>query len=155
MNTPGLREDLSSGPATYGELFAVHPFGDDLVRMEMTGDAVVRLLEQQHEGGRRRTLQVSGLRYALEPARPQGRRVVRATLEGGEPIDGGRTYTVAADAFLASGGDGFSAFGEGRDRRVVGKVIDALVSHLGDMPQPFTAPDPRRERRISSSEAGG
>nr|WP_166395492.1 bifunctional metallophosphatase/5'-nucleotidase [Rubrobacter marinus] len=56
VNTPGLREDLPSGPTTYGELFAVHPFGDDLVRIEMTGDAVLRVLEQQHAGGRRRIL---------------------------------------------------------------------------------------------------
>lgn len=149
VNSPGLRADLAGGPVTYGELFAVQPFGDDLVRMEMSGDAVLRLLEQQHEGGRRRVLQVSGLRYAIDPNRPEGRRVIRATMEDGGPINRERTYTVAADAFLAAGGDGFAAFEEGRNRRVAGKVIDALVSHLGSMPQPFAAPDLQRERRIS------
>ncbi len=150
VNSPGLRADLASGPVTYGKLFAVQPFGDDLVRMEMTGDAVLRLLDQQHEGGRSRVLQVSGLRYAIDPDRPEGRRVTRAAMEDGRPINRGRTYTVAADAFLAAGGDGFAAFEEGRNRRVAGKVIDALVSHLGSMPQPFAAPGPERERRISA-----
>ena len=154
VNTPGLRADLDGGPVTYGELFAVQPFGDELVRMEMTGDAILRLLEQQHAGGRRNVLQASGLRYALDPGRPVGDRVVQATLEDGQPLDGRRTYTVVADAFLAAGGDSFAAFEEGTERRVTGKVIDALVSHLEALPQPFTAPDPQQERRISRSDDG-
>ncbi|QIN77814.1 hypothetical protein GBA65_03980 [Rubrobacter marinus] len=58
---------------------------------------------------------MSGLRYAVDPGRPEGRRVLWAMLEDGRPMDRGATYTVAADAFLAGGGDGFAAFGEGRN----------------------------------------
>ena len=58
---------------------------------------------------------------------------------------------MAADAALALGGDGFSVFEEGDDRRAVGEDIEALVAHLEGLPRPFVAPDPEGERRIRTA----
>lgn len=150
VHSEGLRADIGAGPVTYGELFAAQPFGDDVVRMDLSGRAVGRLLEQQYRpDGPDHILQVGGLRYTLDPSRPEGRRVTGATLQDGTPLEPEQTYTVATDAFLASGGDGFSAFEEGEDRRVVGRDVELLVSYLEKLPRPFVAPDPARERRIS------
>jgi len=47
MNPGGIRADLDAGPATFGELFTIQPFGNDLVLMELSGAQIETLLEQQ------------------------------------------------------------------------------------------------------------
>ena len=61
MNPGGVRADLTfdqisggeqPGEVTYGEAFAVQPFGNLLVTMDLTGAQIERLLEQQAIAGR-------------------------------------------------------------------------------------------------------
>ena len=59
MNSGGIRDNIrfaSTGPEadgelTYGEAFAVHPFGNSLVTMTLTGSQIDALLEQQFYEG--------------------------------------------------------------------------------------------------------
>ncbi|WP_352260316.1 5'-nucleotidase, partial [Psychrobacter sp. TB55-MNA-CIBAN-0194] len=37
MNPGGIRADLDSGEVTWGELFAIQPFANDLVSMDLSG----------------------------------------------------------------------------------------------------------------------
>jgi 5'-nucleotidase len=37
MNPGGIRADIASGPVTYGDLFTVQPFDNQVVRMELRG----------------------------------------------------------------------------------------------------------------------
>jgi len=150
VNSAALRADLRAGPVTYGELFAAQPFGADLVRLDLPGSAVLRLLEQQHSGDETTVLQVSGLSYSPDASAPEGRRVTEAILEDGTALDPGATYSVAADSFLASGG-GFTVFREGTNRRVVGGDVEAMVAHLEGLGQPFVAPDPVGAARIRTA----
>ena len=46
-NPGGIRNDLQAGEVTWGELYVVQPFGNDLVKMTMTGDQILRALNQQ------------------------------------------------------------------------------------------------------------
>jgi 5'-nucleotidase len=140
-NLGGIREDIPAGPVTFGQLFAVQPFGNDLVKLELTGSQVERLLEQQWAGqDRPRILQVSGLAYRWDPTGPVGDRVAPEEVSiGGQPLDPNAAYTVALNGYLADGGDGFSVLLEGVDR-VVGPVdLDALVEYLEQASQPFNA----------------
>lgn len=145
----GIRGELGAGPVTYGELFTIKPFGQRLVKMEMTGDAVRRALEKQYREGRDRTLQVSGLRFIRDPEAPFGERVTSVTLPDGTPLDLDRTYTVAVEGFLAGGGSGFTEFREGRERKVVGEDLESLVRYVEQLPEPFEAPEPDEERRMT------
>lgn len=140
MNPGGIRADLDAGPATWGELYTVQPFNNDLVTMNLTGAQIRTLLEQQWLAADKvRVLQISGLRYSWDPNRPAGNRVVDITLANGSPIDPAATYSVTANSFLASGGDQFTIFSEGTNR-VVGPVdLDALVDYVKAQPQPFSA----------------
>ena len=63
MNPGGVRANLTygqisggeqPGEVTYGEAFAVQPFGNLLVTMDLTGAQIERLLEQQAVGPARR-----------------------------------------------------------------------------------------------------
>jgi 5'-nucleotidase len=117
-----VRSDLPAGPLSYSDLFEVQPFGNDVVRMRMTGADIDAVLHQQEE-----------------PGQPE---LVAAGLPSA--IDDHASYVVAASNFLASGGEGFTAFTRGTERTLVGKDIDALAGF-------FATHDPVRPTRFSNT----
>lgn len=138
MNMGGLRNDLEAGPITYGSLYAIQPFGNELMKVTMTGEQVLRLLEQQWSGVHAsvpRYLAVSGLRYLFDLSRPAGQRVVSAEDADGLPIDAARRYTVAANDFLLGGGDGYAALAEGADPQPVVRDIQAFETYIAGAPE--------------------
>jgi 5'-nucleotidase len=150
MNPGGIRADISAGPVTYEDLFMTQPFDNGLTRVEMTGAQIEDLLEQQFELETTTILQISGLKYAYDESNPKGERVTEITLPDGSPLDPSATYTVATNSFLLTGGDGFTVFKEARNAETLGGDLEALVKYVENLPQPFTAPDPGEERRITS-----
>jgi 5'-nucleotidase len=105
-----VRSDLPAGPLMYADLFEVQPFGNDVVRMRMTGAEIQAVLDEQE--------------------RPDQPELIAAGLPA--RIDPDASYVVAASDFLAAGGEGFSAFARGTERQPVGKDIDALVELFGE-----------------------
>jgi len=152
MNPGGIRADISAGPVTYEDLFTTQPFDNGLTRVEMTGAQIEDLLEQQFEMQVVTILQISGLKYTYDASNPQGDRVTGITLPDGSPLDPSATYTVAANSFLLTGGDGFTVFKEARNVETLGGDLEALVGYVENLPQPFTAPDPGEERRITRED---
>lgn len=72
------------------------------------------LLEHSVAGGRGegRFLQVSGLRFTFDRARPPGSRVTSVEVGGGDrwaPLEDERVYVVAVPDYLFAGGDGYLA----------------------------------------------
>jgi 5'-nucleotidase len=147
-NSGGIRADIKSGEVTYGDLFAVQPFDNQLVKMELTGDQIYRLLEQQWQpqangSVNTRILQVSGLKFAYDESKPIGQRVTSVTLvdetPNGTPIDRNdtkTTYTVAANSFIATGGDGFTVFDEARaTQQTLSGELDPLEAYFGSQQQ--------------------
>lgn len=156
INTAGVRKDLESNPdgvVTYGQAQAVLPFANTLVVMELTGAQLLDMLELQwaREGvdARHSMLQVSrNLTYQWDSERPRGAHVVPGSVRlDGQPIVAGKVYRVAANNFLAEGGDGFPIFTRvpKRDTQIVD--IDAFIDYLarGELAQPaaFAAQAPR------------
>jgi 5'-nucleotidase len=136
----------ADGLALWGELFSIQPFGNDVVTLKLTGQQIYDLLNQQFAVNR--FLQISGLTYTWDNSLPAASRVVEVRKDGA-PIDRSATYSVAANNFIAGGGDGFTVF-LGGTNRVVGPVdIDALVFYLPTLPQPFAAPALGRITRLN------
>ena len=140
MNPGGIRADLQLGEVTWGELFAVQPFGNDVVKLELTGAQIITLLQQQwSDPNRTRILQISGLRYRYDLSQPVSQRIVSVEETDGTPLDLTASYVVAVNSFLADGGDGFVVLREARNK-VVGPVdLQALIDYVRALPQPFTA----------------
>ena len=158
MNPGGIRADIQAGPVTYEEIFSVQPFDNQVAKMELTGDQIYRLLEQQFPPAQtsgNRILQVSGIRFSYDSTQPVGQRIreVKVLAEDGSATDLDRaaTYTVAANSFLATGGDGFTVFKEGQNVQTVGGDLDALEARIESLSQsgPFPAPDPSTDPRIT------
>jgi len=149
MNPGGIRADIFSGEVTWGELFTVQPFGNSLVKMDLTGQQIYDLLNLQWAGQPfARILKTSGLSYVWDNALPAGNRVP-AVYQNGVLLDRAATYSVAVNSFLADGGDNFSVLRNGTNR-VGGPVdLDALIDYIQGLPQPFAAAIENRIQRIN------
>jgi len=131
MNGGGVRTDLVPAPdgrITFAQIFALQPFGNGLVVQSLTGAQLSQLLEQQFVNGDLLSPSL-GFAFVYDPSRPEGQRVVSATLEG-QRIDAAATYRVVTNSFMASGGDNYSVLRLGVDRQDVGVDVDALEAYL-------------------------
>ncbi|PLR99296.1 bifunctional metallophosphatase/5'-nucleotidase [Bacillus sp. T33-2] len=128
MNPGGIRADIEKGDVTWGELYTVQPFGNDLIKMSLTGKQIRQVLNQQWVGARTNMLQVSGLSYTWDDNQPVGQKVQNILVQDGTELDENKTYTVTANNFIAGGGDAFTAFTQGTNRETGVKDLDALVS---------------------------
>jgi 5'-nucleotidase len=142
-NPFGVRRTLNAAPdgtVTFGDLYAVQPFGNDLVTQSLTGAELKTILEQGFDADApEQVLTPSvGFAYAYDRGRPVGERISGMTLNG-VPIDPARTYRVTSNEFLANGGDSFEGFRKGRDRVKGISDIVALEAWLQAVP-PRAAP---------------
>jgi len=150
MNPGGIRTDIRAGEVTWGELFAVQPFGNSLVKLNLTGQQVYDLLNQQWAAPQPfpRILKTSGLTYTWDNNRPANDRIVEIR-KNGVPLDRGATYSVVVNNFLAAGGDNFTVLLQGTTQ-VGGPIdLDALISYIKSLPQPFSAAIEGRITRLN------
>ena len=88
QNMFGIRIELARGAISYFDLARMMPFGNTVVRLEITGRDLKRLLAEQRPT-------VSGIRY-----RVQNRQLVEATINGA-PIEDGRIYKGTTNSYFA------------------------------------------------------
>ena len=128
VNGGGIRVSINAGKITLNDILKVHPFGNAMCVIEVTGQQILDALE----GGARAVpgenggfLQVSGLSYEIHSyfespcksdensmfAGIEGERRVQNVLVDGKPIDPEATYTLAShDYMLLNNGDGYTMF---------------------------------------------
>ena len=141
-NPGGIRDDLDAGPVTYGEVFAIQPFGNMLIQLTMTGRHIRSLLEAQWQGDYPRILAPAGLRYTWQASAPIGNKVVALSDEEGNPIADQDTYTVTVNSYLADGGDQFTLLADPALPRITGPAdVEALWSYLEAQGGTITAPE--------------
>lgn len=135
MNPGGLRADLESGEVTYKEAAVVQPFANTLVNMDMTGEQIKALLEEQWqpEGSSRPFLRLGtsrGFEFTQNAHRDAGDRITGIYFKN-KPLDMAATYSVTANSFLAAGGDNFTVFKEASNQRDAGITdLNAMVDYL-------------------------
>jgi hypothetical protein len=176
VNGGGVRANIDAGDITFGEVISVHPFNNVGCVVEATGQEILDALEMGarvapgENGG---FLQVSGLTYTIDLSVPStvvrddkgnfeevsGERRVSDVMIEGEPLDPGKTYTVASHNYmLLDGGDGINMF-RGNEVVVQPVILDnqVLISYIqnyldGAVGEAYA--DPRGEGRISLSVSG-
>jgi 5'-nucleotidase len=131
-NPFGIRAGLepsTDGAVTFGQLYNVQPFGNELITQSMTGAEIRAVLEQGLDGeGPEQILAASaGFTWRYDRSRPVGQRVLSVTLNGEELRDDA-TYRVTTNSFLAGGGDGFTLFARQRDGSRGMTDLDALAA---------------------------
>lgn len=144
-NNGGIRANLSAGPATIGALHEIVPFANQLVRTQVRGRDLKRLLDNS-TFRRGPDLHLSGVIMTWSSARADGDLVERITTSNGGAINPDVLYTVIMNDYM---------FGDPATIRgvpfVTGEVlgvrdIDALALHLRSLPQPVAAPADARTR---------
>ena len=104
QNLGGLRANLSAGAITGRDVFAVLPFGNELLLVKMRGTMIRRIIERKLRG-QSSGIVVSGAAVTFDKTRPDWDRVVTLTV-GGEPWDPDRIYTAVCTNFLMEGNSG-------------------------------------------------
>jgi len=177
MSQPGRKVE---GTVTYGEIFALQPFGNNLVTMSLTAQDIKDLLEQQFAGCRgqsatttRVMIPSAGFRYRWDGAAACDARISAVTLatDGrtetlvdaqGKVLQPEARYRVTVNNYLADGGDGFSTFLRGRDRVGGPPDVDALADYLAAFKppnrpylpfSPMPAPSPSSSSSTATAEA--
>lgn len=128
VNGGGVRVNIEAGKITLNDILKVHPFGNSMCVIEVTGQQILDALEwgaHSIPGEFGGFLQVSGLTYEIHsyiesPCKSdensmftgiEGERRVQNVLVDGKPIDPKATYTLASHNYmLLNNGDGYTMF---------------------------------------------
>ncbi|MDQ5910089.1 MAG: Bifunctional metallophosphatase/5-nucleotidase, partial [Pseudomonadota bacterium] len=115
-NSGGIRASLDQGDVTFEKALNVLPFGNTVVVVELTGEALVAALDHGlSQPGAGAFPQVAGLKvsYCANlpcPAALRTNGIVTQLTVNGAPVSSTATYRIAVNSFSASGGDNYTMF---------------------------------------------
>jgi 2',3'-cyclic-nucleotide 2'-phosphodiesterase (5'-nucleotidase family) len=143
LNSGTLRLEniIPAGAVTNHQIEAIFPFPDQtrIVSFQLTGAQLRRVLEHGVSAGVLGTggfLQVSGLSYTFDPARPTGKRLVGDIRTGGSTLAPGDSVRVAFGTYTAcDGGDGYKvpeAASACAQRASAPRAADLLIHYIAD-----------------------
>ncbi|MCA0147391.1 5'-nucleotidase C-terminal domain-containing protein [Rossellomorea vietnamensis] len=141
QNGGGIRNSISAGTITLGDVLGVLPFGNTLVTLNLTGEEILLALEHSVanvDGEAGQFLQVSGMTYHFDPSKTIGNRITEVKIQGA-PLDRSKMYGVAVNAFLAGGGDGFTVLRNAKDN---GRISDLHLNLYEVMSEYLTTHSP-------------
>ncbi|MBI2252594.1 MAG: bifunctional metallophosphatase/5'-nucleotidase [Armatimonadetes bacterium] len=125
QNTGGIRASLYKGKITWGDLYNVLPFGNSIVKMNLKGGQILKIIEialnNENQG-----MQFSGINLIYDN---KNKRIIRIKV-GEEPLETQKSYTIAANNFLAEGGDGYLSFLEGENLSYGKDLLEIVINYL-------------------------
>jgi 5'-nucleotidase/UDP-sugar diphosphatase len=103
MNSGGIRADMEAGELTYKDVLTVQPFANILTFVDLTGAELMDYLKVaiSKEAGSGAFAQFYGVEIIAT-----GGKINSADVNGA-PIDASKTYRLAINSYMASGGDGY------------------------------------------------
>ena len=104
VNMGNVRLDsFPAGPITVADVYSLDPFGNDTVRMTVTGEELLRVLENITQNDDHGAPCVSGMSYkATWPKGADRMRITSACLADGTPIQPEARYTLAINSYLCA-----------------------------------------------------
>lgn len=103
VNAGGVRDSLPAGAINYKDVLKVHPFGNTICTVDLTGQEVLEYLgvAAKMSPGSGAFPQFAGLQLAIQSG------AIQTALLKGRAIDPAKTYRMVVNNFVASGGDGY------------------------------------------------
>ena len=156
VNGGAIRSALPEGRVDRGALMEMHPFGNHLALIEVSGRDIVDALEHgviEPSVDGPHLLQPAGLRYRIDVKAPIGHRIRDVEVERLEangqhiwrPIDESGRYRVVTLEYLARGGDGFSVFARAKhlpcvpcEKKVDIEIFERHLAAHDPIPMPET-----------------
>ena len=166
-NGGGLRNNIGKGTVTYGDVFAVLPFGNQVCVAKVKGKILLDELEfgvrdlPANSGG---ILHVSGMTLTVDPSIPTSTQVdskglftgvtgayrIKDVKVNGVPIDLDKEYVVAGLDFFIKNNGGGHRFADAEFLPVESEtdceVLAAYVQKLGKIPSDYS--DPKGQGRM-------
>ena len=112
-----IRDNLNGGRVTAGDLYRVLPFNDQVETGRLSGRAIRELLEYGLFNTEVGVLQFSGVKVETDATRSAGMRIQRVMFADGRELQDDVLYKVAANSFIAAGGDKYTWFGDMKERQ--------------------------------------
>jgi 2',3'-cyclic-nucleotide 2'-phosphodiesterase (5'-nucleotidase family) len=147
INAGALRASIKEGPVTVEDVFRAMPYGNELVRVELTGAEIQQALQRAVQGAREDEdggfLHVAGLTFDVH-----GRTLenIRVGLDR-HPLEPDAIYSVVVPDFLASGGDGHVVF-KGKPQIKTGSPLRELIVDTIQQQKIISARTEGRIRRV-------
>jgi 5'-nucleotidase len=139
VNNGAIQSGLPSGPVTWSQVYEVQPFQNQLMRVALTGEQLIALVESLLADGEPKS-HLAGVEVRWDSTRAPGQRVREIRIRNADRIDRKRHYTVALPDFLLGARNEFAPLA-GRPAEPGGVLdVDALVRYLGALSQPVEPP---------------
>jgi 5'-nucleotidase/UDP-sugar diphosphatase len=159
QNGGGIRSGIPAGQVTMGNVIEVLPFSNTIATFDVTGADLLASLEsgvsRAHDrttSGTGRFPQVAGLRYAFDPAKPEGTRIssleIRDAKGGYRPVDPLATYKAVTNNFVRAGGDGYSVFAKAKNAYDYGPNLETVLAEYIRTTGPVAPAVEGRIRRV-------
>lgn len=138
QNAGGVRSGLHAGEMTTQGVYALLPFSNTLIEIELSGVEVKQVLEDalinfyDNYGSDGSFPYAYGLRYDIDMSRPKNDRVYHMEIKerrSGKwvPIDMSKRYVVVVNSYIAEGRDGYTTLQEVQQQR--GKGVDTYLDY--------------------------
>ncbi|QPB42169.1 bifunctional UDP-sugar hydrolase/5'-nucleotidase UshA [Rodentibacter haemolyticus] len=105
MNSGGIRDSIQAGKVTYRDVLKVHPFGNIVTYVDLTGKELLDYLNvvalKEVDSGA--YAQYSGISMVVNQ---QAKKVENVKVQG-KPLDLNKTYRISLPSYNAAGGDGY------------------------------------------------
>lgn len=132
-NGGGLRTSIPQGDITMGKMYEVMPFDNTLVKMELKGSDLKRVIENGIGNTSIGWVQFSGVKVVYDLSKPLGSRIVYMYTMDGNKVDMNKYYTVVTNDFMATGGDGYNFTGAKNVFDTGIPIREALVEELRNL----------------------
>ncbi|WP_338786953.1 DUF6359 domain-containing protein [Metabacillus sp. FJAT-53654] len=99
MNGGGIRDDLNAGEITWNELFNIQPFGNTLVKLEVTGSDMRAIINSQFSSYGP-DVSIAGFSYTWDSMKGSYGEVIDMYLPDGSKLDPDKTYTVTVNNYM-------------------------------------------------------
>lgn len=137
-NGGGIRDSISAGNITKGDVLTVFPFTNFAVTLEVPGSVIKEALEHgltDAPNSAGKFPQIGGMMVKYDSTRPAGDRVTEITIAG-EAIDPNKTYTLVTNDFMSIGGDGyemFKAYQRTGEYELISEIFENAIRNDGEI----------------------
>jgi 5'-nucleotidase/UDP-sugar diphosphatase len=103
VNAGGVRDSIAAGPISYKQVLKVHPFGNTVCTVQLSGAELLDYLNAaaKMSPGSGAFPQFAGVTLEVTAG------AVSQVLVGGKPLQASQTYKLAINNFQSAGGDGY------------------------------------------------
>ncbi len=138
QNAGGVRSGIKAGPISIGDVYALLPFSNTLIEIELTGAQIKQLLEEalinfyDNYGSNGSFPYAYGLKYDIDMNLEKNNRVTGLEIKertSGKwtPLDMSKKYVIVVNSYIAEGKDGYTTLAEAK--RDGGEGVDTYLDY--------------------------